>query len=136
MTPNQSKSKPMNVILWVVQVALAVMFIMAGSMKFVTPVEELLKMNMTWVEWSPILPPLVGISEVLGGLGLLLPALTRIKPNLTVLAAYGLAFTMVLAVIVHVVVDQVATIGFPILLGVASYFVAWGRSKKVQIIPR
>ena len=79
----------MNIILWILQVLLALLFIFAGVTKFVMSVEE---MN---AQAPVVLPGLflhfIGMCEVLGGLGLILPSLLRIKPRLTPLAALGLA---------------------------------------------
>ncbi|MBL7837158.1 MAG: DoxX family protein [Bacteroidetes bacterium] len=132
----QSRSKGLHITLWIVQVLLAGMFMMAGVMKTITPIEELVKMGMTWAESTPFLPRFIGISEILGGLGLILPALLRIQPKLTVWAAYALALVMGLAIIVHLVENDAAHTGMPLLLGVLAYFVAWGRSKKALILAR
>ncbi len=132
----QKKSKGLHIGLWVVQVLVGGMFLMVGFMKTVTPVPDLIKTGMTWVEWSPLLPRIAGISEVLGGLGLILPSLLRIKPNLTVTAAYCLVLVMVLAVIVHFVTNDAKNSPTPIVLGALSYFIAWGRSKKYPIQPK
>ncbi|MBX2925714.1 MAG: DoxX family protein [Chitinophagaceae bacterium] len=129
-------SKTWNIILWILQILVGGMFTMVGFMKTVTPLDGLIKMGMTWIEWSPILPRFVGICELLGGLGLILPALLRIKPNLTIVAGYCLAFVMVLAVIVHFMINQASTIGMPVLLGVLSYLIAWGRSKKAPVLAK
>jgi uncharacterized membrane protein YphA (DoxX/SURF4 family) len=92
----------MNVVIWIVQVVLGLGFIMAGSMKSTQPREKLQK-NMTWVEdYSGPQVRLIGVIEVLGGLGVILPAWTGIAPILTPIAATGLAITMVLAGLVHV----------------------------------
>ena len=85
----------MNIVLWVLQVLLAVMFLMAGAMK--TFQYERAKAQMKWVgDVSHGLVTFIGVSELLGGIGLILPALTRILPWLTPMAAVGLAAVMVL----------------------------------------
>jgi uncharacterized membrane protein YphA (DoxX/SURF4 family) len=92
----------MNVVIWIVQIVLGLAFILAGFMKSTQPREKL-SAQMTWVEdYSGQQVKLIGIVEVLGGLGLILPAWTGIAPILTPLAATGLAIVMVLAAVVHV----------------------------------
>lgn len=91
----------MNIVLWVVAILLAVAFLLAGLMKVTQPKEKLAA-NMGWVEDYPQRTVrLIGTAEILGALGLVLPALTGIATFLTPLAATGLAVTMLLAVRVH-----------------------------------
>lgn len=83
-------NKTLNIALWVAQALLAAMFLMAGAMKSTQPIEELGK-SMPWVnDFSVVFVRFIGISELLGGIGLLLPAFLRIKPFFTPLAALGL----------------------------------------------
>lgn len=94
---NQHPSKGLNIALWVAQGLTGALFLMAGFSKTFQPISELAVM-LPWVtEVSSSLVRFIGISELLGGLGVLLPALLRIKPFLTSLAAAGLALIMVLA---------------------------------------
>ncbi|MEZ4629530.1 MAG: DoxX family protein [Deinococcales bacterium] len=80
----------MKIALWVIQILLAFAFIAAGAMKATQPKEKLAK-NMGWVnDFSANTVKLIGILEVLGGLGLILPSFTGIMPWLTRLAALGL----------------------------------------------
>ena len=130
-----TQNKTMNISLWVVQILLAAMFIMAGFMKSTTAIEELGK-NLPWVLEMPALARFIGISELLGGLGLILPSLLRIKPILTPIAAIALALVMVLAMGYHLMHSEFGVIGMNVLLGGLSAFVAWGRMKKVVISPR
>ncbi len=79
----KKNNKTLNIALWVAQVLLAAMFLMAGIMKATQPIEEL-SQSMTWVnDFSAGMVRFIGISELLGGIGLLLPALLRIKPIFT-----------------------------------------------------
>jgi uncharacterized membrane protein YphA (DoxX/SURF4 family) len=92
----------MNVVIWIVQIVLGLAFILAGFMKSTQPREKLTA-QMTWVEdYSGQQVKLIGVVEILGGLGLILPAWTGIAPILTPIAATGLAIVMVLAALVHV----------------------------------
>ena len=127
-------SKALHVTLWVAQVLLFLAFIGAGGMKLITPTEQLLQYDATQ---SIPLTRFIGVVEVLGALGMLLPAATRIRPGLTPLAALGLFTIMVLATGHHVMRGDIAT-AFPVIggLGALAAFVAWGRSKKAPIAPR
>ena len=92
---------------------------------------------MKFVEYTPILVVrFIGISELAGAVGLILPALTRIKPALTPLAAALLGVVMVLAVGVHIFEGDFAGIVAPVVLGGLSAFVAWGRTKRAPIAAR
>jgi uncharacterized membrane protein YphA (DoxX/SURF4 family) len=127
----------MNIALWIVQALLALAFLMAGGMKLVMPIDQLLANGMTLVEQVPVaLIRFIGLSEVAGALGLILPAALRIQPKLTPLAAGALAFVMLLAVFTHVWLGEMQTIGSPLLLGLLAMFVAWGRSTKQPITSR
>ena len=133
---NQSSSKGLNIALWVAQVLLAAMFLMAGANKTAQSIEELSKM-LPWVNQVPEgLVRFIGISEVLGGLGLLLPSILRIKPSLTPLAAIGLAIVMVLAAFFHISKGEYSVIGLNLVVMLIAVFVAWGRTKKVPIEPK
>ena len=126
----------MKIALWVLQVLLAVAFVMAGIMKLSTPLDEL-AVKMEWVHWVPDwMVRFIGASELLGGLGLVLPAATRIMPKLTPLAAALLAVLMLCAVGMHVMHDDFAHILPSILMGALAAFVAWGRWKKAPIAAR
>jgi uncharacterized membrane protein YphA (DoxX/SURF4 family) len=78
----QTPSKALHIILWIARVLLAVMFLMAGFSKATQPIDQLSQM-LPWAGQVPVaLVRFIGVSEVLGGLGLVLPALLRIKPRL------------------------------------------------------
>ncbi|PSR56159.1 hypothetical protein AHMF7605_22960 [Adhaeribacter arboris] len=134
--PNTKSSKGLHIVLWILQVALAGMFIMAGFMKLTTPVEQL-GTQMAWVkDVSAGLVRFIGASELLGGLGLVLPSLLRIKPWLTPLAAIGLALIMFLAAIFHISRGETGALGINFILAALAIFIAWGRSKKAPIHTR
>lgn len=117
----------MNIVLWVIQVLLALAFLGAGIMKATQPIDRL-KKNMSWVEGSsPTIVRLVGVLEILGGLGLILPAATRILPWLTPVAAIGLVLTMIGAVIVHLQRKEAAQVGVPIVLLILALVIVYGR---------
>jgi uncharacterized membrane protein len=116
-----------NVALWIVAGVLAVMFGMAGVMKSTQPKDRLAE-KLPWVA-DVSLPTLrvIGVSELLGAVGLILPAWTGIVPILTPIAAVGLAVIMALAVVTHARRKESGAIVFNLVLLAAAVFVAWGR---------
>ena len=114
----------MNVVIWIVQIVLGLAFILAGVMKATQPREKL-QTQMTWVEdYSGQQVKLIGVIELLGGLGLILPAWTGIAPILTPLAATGLAIVMVLATLVHVRRKELNALPVNVVLFALAAFVA------------
>jgi uncharacterized membrane protein YphA (DoxX/SURF4 family) len=132
----QSSSKGLRIGLWVVQVLLALAFLGAGATKLFTPIPELVQ-QMAWVGAVPAgLVRFIAIAELAGAVGLILPALTRIKPGLTPLAAAGLAVIMLLAAPFHLSRGEGGAIVPNLILAALAAFVAWGRFKKAPIAPR
>ena len=109
--------------LWIVQWLLALLFLFAGGMKLVLPVEEMTKQ----IPMPGLFLRFIGVAEVAGALGLILPGLTRIRPSLTPLAAAGLTIIMIGATVVTVKGGQVAPALFPLVVGLLAAFVAYGR---------
>jgi putative oxidoreductase len=135
-TTPQNRSKALHITLWVAQVLLAGMFIMSGFMKVAQPIEHL-SQTLPWASEVPVaLVRFIGISEILGGLGLILPALLRIKPQLTAWAAVGLIAVMIFAAIFHASRGEFSAIGMNVILALIAAFVAWGRFKKAPIQPK
>jgi putative oxidoreductase len=116
----------MDVIVWIAQVILALLFVLFG----VTHVtrRESMRERAPWM-WAVPREGLVviGILEILGGIGLILPAVTRIQPWLTPLAALCLAVLMVFAIVFHATRRELPNIAFNAILGLLAAFVAWGR---------
>jgi uncharacterized membrane protein YphA (DoxX/SURF4 family) len=113
-----------NIVLWIIASLLAVAFFMAGLMKTITPKEKLAE-KMEWAQdFSAGNIKLIGIVEVLGALGLILPAAFGVATILTPLAATGLAITMVLAALVHARRGENNQIPVNIVLLVLAAFVA------------
>jgi uncharacterized membrane protein YphA (DoxX/SURF4 family) len=123
--------------LWAAQILLAFAFGAAGIMKFFTPVADLGTM-MHWVSVTPEwLVRFIGAVEFLGAVGVILPALTRILPWLTPLAAAGFAVIQVLAIGTHASLGETAmTLPMNLVLLALSVLVAWGRWKKAPIASR
>ena len=124
----------MHILLWIVQVLLACAFGMAGVMKSTQPVDALSQAGLAWASQVPVaMVRFIGVSELLGAIGLILPAATKIKPFLTPLAALGLLTIMILAMAFHVSRGEVQATPINIVLGGLAAFVAWGRTKKAPI---
>jgi len=113
----------MNIALWVVQALLAALFLFAGGMKFVMSVEEMTK-QIPLPGWFL---HFIGVCEILGALGLILPWLTRIRPGLTLLAAAGLVIIMIGATVIVLMTDGIAMALIPLVIGILAAFVAYGR---------
>lgn len=118
----------MNVALWIVAGILAAAFLAAGLSKALTPKDGLLP-RMPWVaDFSSAQVKGIGIIEVLGAVGLILPGITKIAPILVPIAATGLAITMVLAFVMHARRGEAKqSIGPNLVLFALAVFVAWGR---------
>jgi uncharacterized membrane protein YphA (DoxX/SURF4 family) len=128
-----NSNKKLNIALWIAQSLLAAMFLMTGVMKLTSPIETLAE-SLPWVTSVPVaLIRFIGLSEFLGGLGLLLPSILKIKPQLTVWAARGLTAVMVLAAIFHGSRGEFSAIGMNVVLLAIAVFIFWGRSKKAPI---
>jgi uncharacterized membrane protein YphA (DoxX/SURF4 family) len=117
----------MNTALWVVQILLALGFLLAGVPKATQPIPALAK-RITWAKDVPVsLVRFIGVVEILGALGLILPALTGILPWLTVAAAVGLAIVMASAIVFHVVRGEANRIALNIVFLLLLLFVTYGR---------
>lgn len=133
-TPQPSKA--LNIALWIAQVAFGSLFLVAGFTKLTLPIPEL-AVSMNYADDIPeSMMRFIGLSELLGGIGLLLPSLLRIKPVLTPLAAAGLATVMLLAIVFHIMRGEFPVVIFNLVLGSVAAFIAWGRFKKAPIAPR
>ncbi|QQQ80212.1 DoxX family protein [Saccharothrix sp. 6-C] len=118
----------MNVTLWIIASVLAVAFLLAGLMKLAQPKEKLAASGMAWTgDFSAGAVKAIGAVEVLGALGLILPAALGIAPVLTPLAATGLALTMLGAAVVHARRKENQMIGANVVLLALAAVVAWGR---------
>jgi uncharacterized membrane protein YphA (DoxX/SURF4 family) len=92
----------MNIFIWILQVLLALMFLMAGFTKILKPKDQLKEKVGDWVEdFSAVSIKSIGVLEIFGALGLVLPMALNTLPVLTIWAAIGLAMTMIGAMIVH-----------------------------------
>ena len=115
-----------NTVLWTIQGLLAALFLFAGVMKLVLPIEAMA---------GPIALPgaflrFIGVAETLGAIGLILPGLTRIRPELTPAAAAGLGIIMIGATALTAATGSVAGALFPLIVGLLATTVAAGRSRQ------
>ena len=131
-----ASSKLLNIGLWIAQVLVAVAFVMIGFIKLTTPIADL-SMMMAWTgEYPEAFVRTIGVIDVAGGLGILLPSLTRIMPRLTVIAAVAATILQVLAIGFHVSRGEAALTPLNFVLLALIVFILWGRSKKAPIAPR
>ena len=122
----------MNKGLWIVQWMLALLFLFAGSVKLILPIEEMTQQ----MQMPGALLRFIGVVEVLGGLGLILPGLLRIRTGLTPLAAAGLVIVMIGAVVVSVQIGGAAMAVFPFATGLLAALIAYGRWRIAPLSPR
>ena len=113
----------MTVALWIVQGLLALLFLFAGVMKFIMSVEEMTKE----IPLPGAFLRFIGVAEVLGAVGLILPGLLRMKPGLTPVAAAGLAIIMIGATVITLMTGAGAMALVPLVVGILAVFVAYGR---------
>lgn len=115
----------MNIVLWIIQILLALLFLFSGSTKFMMTVAEMNAQSpVTWPGWFL---HFIGVSEILGGIGLILPALLRIKPGLTPLAAAGLAIILAGATVITLMGPMKGLAVVPLVTCLLCIFVAYGR---------
>jgi uncharacterized membrane protein YphA (DoxX/SURF4 family) len=123
----------MTYALWILQILLGLLFLFSGSMKFVMSVAEMTKDMPSMPGWFL---HFIGVMEILGGFGLILPSLLRIRPGLTPLAAACLVIIMSGATAI-----TLGTMGFgaamlPLIVGILCLFVAYGRWRLAPLSAR
>jgi len=104
---------------------LALLFLFAGGVKLILPIAAMTK-QIALPGWFL---RFIGVAEVLGGIGLILPGITRIRTGLTSLAASGLVIIMIGATWITVAVGSIASALFPLAVGLLAAFVAYARSR-------
>ena len=118
----------MSVALWIIQVLLALLFLFAGGTKLVLPIEVLTSMGSpNQIQLPGLFVRFIGVCEVLGAIGLILPGLLRIWPGLTALAAAGLVIIMIGATALTFAAEGVIPALGPFVVGFLAAFVAYGR---------
>ena len=123
----------MNIVLWIVQVLLAVAFFAHGWLFLSPPAEIAEQMNASLPRWFQLF---LGIAEVLAAVGLILPGLTRIMPWLVTWAAGGIMIVMVSATVWHVARGEMSSAAITLLLLTMATFVAYARHRIVPIRER
>ena len=117
----------MNTFIWIVQTVLAAFFLMPGGMKVITPREKMIEKGQLKPEDSIIPIRLLGIVEILGSIGLILPFWLDILPILTPLAAIGFCIVMVGAFVVHFRKSDFRILPLLVVIFMLSALVAWYR---------
>lgn len=120
-------------VLWIAQVLLALAIVSAGIIKLISADEML-------TSYYPLFPAVfirfIGVCEILGAIGLVVPAALRIRPELTPLAAAGIAIIMAGAVISTIAMGAPSAIAMPLILFLLAVFIAYGRWNLAPIAPR
>jgi len=122
-SPGVKGGKGINVVLWVIQTLLAMLFLFSGGVKLAMPIEPMAKqagLPGTFLRF-------IGVVEVLGAIGLILPGILRIRTVLTPLAAAGLVIIMIGATVIMFRVNGAVQALTPAVVGVLAAFVAYGR---------
>lgn len=125
MMTKSGKLKTLNVVLWVLQVLLSLMFIWSGYMKLFNPGD----LPFAWIKDEAKLVVVTGVIDLLAGIAIVFPALFRMKTRLTILAAYGIVFLMIAAIIFHISRGESKDIGFNIFILFMGIFLIWGKQK-------
>ena len=141
MTASTSPSPGMrggalNIGLWIAQWLFAASFVGAALMKLAMPIAQLATIWPWTGELAPTLIRLLGIIDLLGGLGVLLPSLTRIKPRLTVVAAIASIALQLCAMAFHASRDELAALPVNIVFIATAIFIAWGRWSRHPLYPK
>jgi len=131
MTPVRNQA--LHTILWIGQVALAAVFAMVGALKVSAPITQLTE-QLVWPGDVPsVLVRFIGICELTAAAGLVLPALTRVQPGLTPMAAVGLTVLMALGTLFHAARAEFGNAAVTFGLGAVAAVVAWGRLTRVPL---
>jgi DoxX-like family len=127
MEKTQKQSTTLTIALWAMQGLLAVSMLWAASMKLFQPLEKLAQM-WPWTANHEVLVKFTGIVDLLGGFGIIAPTLFKIKPRLTVIAAWAIILLMICASVFHILRGEASLIGVNIVFAIMAGFVAWGRN--------
>lgn len=131
-----SAGKPggaLNVVLWIAQWLFAASFVGAALMKLAMPIAQLAQIWPWTGDLAPTMVRLLGVIDLLGGMGVLLPSLTRIKPRLTVVAAVACIALQLCAIAFHASRGELAGLPVNVVLIVIAAFIAWGRWSRYPV---
>ena len=123
----------MNILLWVLQVLLAVVFIAHGLLLLMPPPDIAAQMLMSLPRWFWVF---LGVAEVAAAIGLTLPGLTRVMPSLVTWAALGIMIVMISATIYHVMRNEISSAVVTFVLLLMATFVAYVRLRVMPIAAR
>ncbi|MGE3270392.1 MAG: DoxX family protein [Chloroflexota bacterium] len=123
----------MNIVLWVVQVLLAIAFFAHGWLFLSPPAELVDQMNEALPRWFQLF---LGVAEILAAIGLTLPGLTRVLPWLVTWAAGGVMIVMVSATVSHIMRGEMSSAAITLVLLAMATFVAYMRHRVVPIRAR
>lgn len=123
----------MNITLWILQVLLALAFLAHGGLLLAPPPEIAALMNASLPRWFQLF---LGVAEILAGIGLTLPGLTRILPSLVVWAAGGIMVVMVSATVYHLMRGELSSAATTCVLLIIATFVAYMRARVLPIRAR
>lgn len=123
----------MNIVLWILQVVLAVVFLAHGVLFLNPPAEIALQMNAMLPRWFQLF---LGVAEVLAAVGLTLPGVTRIQPGLVPAAAAGIVIIMGAATALHLWRSEFSGAAITFVLLLMAAFVSHARWRRLPIPPR
>jgi hypothetical protein len=123
----------MNILLWVLQVLLALAFFAHGCLLLFPPAAVVDQMNASLPRWFQLF---LGVAEVLAAVGLTLPGIARIQPWLVSCAAAGVMIVMICATIFHIVRGEISSALITTVLLAMATFVAYARWRIAPIRPR
>jgi hypothetical protein len=130
-------SKGWNIGLWVATILLALLYAMGVQFHLFTSPEDAAKMGAVWMTEYPLwFPRAIGVIEIIGIVGLILPAALRIKPHLSIAATWGLLAIQVLAIAFHISRGEFHALPFNAIYLVLCLLIIWGRNKKAPILPK
>jgi hypothetical protein len=123
----------MNVVLWILQVLLAVAFFAHGWLVLAPPPEIAAQMLAELPRWFWVF---LGVAEILAAIGITLPGMTKVLPGLVTWAAIGIMIVMVSATVWHIVRNEISSAVITFVLLAMATFVAYARSRVLPIRPR
>ena len=129
MPTHLEPARKTSILLWTIQVLLAALFLLAGGMKLVSPIAALTQQ----VALPGPFLRFIGVAEVLGAVGLILPGLLRIQRQLTPIAAAGLVIIMIGATVVTALPGSLAPALVPLVVGLLAALVVYGRKGEFGI---
>jgi uncharacterized membrane protein YphA (DoxX/SURF4 family) len=124
---DQNHSKVILIMLWIAKIILALSFIWAASLKLFQSIEKLSAMWPWTAQIPSVLVRFTGIIDLLGGIGIIAPALLSLNPKLTRITAYAIIVLMICAAIFHICRGEASHIGINVSFALLAFFIAWGR---------